>query len=417
MPTILFRKRTAAPAAPPASGGATRAGEPFWNLQGFTGGGPNSLWVDNGTTLVPLVDSSRQVELAGAQTITGAKTFSLTSFLLTGSPAAGQVLSSTGPGGGVAWVPPAQGGTTYTFNIGLTETGGTVDLLPALPAVIGGVSIAPTSGLTNTAGAIAVAPAQAAQLGGVMVPARGAAQGLLLAGNGQLTLPAADAALLGGVTVPARTAAQGLQLAAGVLTLPAGDATLLGGVTVPAGTALTVTGGALGMSVATPADATAGTNNTLPITSSVLQLGAPPGTGLTTNARTLVPAINELKSAVDALTGNLIFGGLYNASTNVLTPTQAPGNPFGNAPIQLPAATAAMVGYYLIVNQPGTVTTPPPPTGSYAQGDWLVVEPSPAWVHITLGVTAVEVDGVSIIGDGLTPLTALEVGVVDGGVY
>jgi hypothetical protein len=167
------------------------------------------------------------------------------------------------------------------------------------------------------------------------------------------------------------------------------------------------------MDVATPADATAGANNILPITSSVLQLGGPPGS-LATTAKTLVPAINELKSAVDALTGNLMFGGIYNAGTNQLTPTQAPGNPFVAG--GLPAATAAMVGYYLIVNQPGPAAAPAPP-GAYAQGDWLVVEPAPAWVHITLGVTAVEVDGVSIIGDGLTPLTALEVGVVDGGVY
>jgi hypothetical protein len=178
---------------------------------------------------------------------------------------------------------------------------------------------------------------------------------------------------------------------------------------------LTVTGGQLGMNVATPADATAGANNFLPITSSVLQLGGPPAS-LATTAKTLVPAINELKSAVDALTGNLIFGGIYDAASNQLTPTQAPGNPFVAG--ALPAPTAAMVGYYLIVNQPGPAAGPAPP-GAYAQGDWLLVAPGPpfAWVHITLGVTAVEVDGDSIKGDGLTPATALYVDIVDGGTY
>jgi hypothetical protein len=132
----------------------------------------------------------------------------------------------------------------------------------------------------------------------------------------------------------------------------------------------------------------------------------------------LVPAINELKSAVDALTGNLVFGGVYNAATNVLTPTQAPGNPFGNAPIQLPnPPTAPMVGYYLICTVAGTRPGPVPPAGNYAQGDWLVVDQTPEWVHLTLGVTAVEVDGDSIKGDGLTPATALYVDMVDGGTY
>src|SRR4051812_29270240 len=74
MATLQIKRRLAGVpiAAPPTA----FPGELHFSLPGFTGGGPSSLWIDNGTVLEPLVDSSRQVEVAGAQSITGIKTFS-----------------------------------------------------------------------------------------------------------------------------------------------------------------------------------------------------------------------------------------------------------------------------------------------------------------------------------------------------
>src|SRR4051812_21401980 len=73
MATLQIKRRLAGVAiAPPAT---ANPGELHFSLPGFIGGGASSLWIDNGTVLEPLVDSQRQVELAGAQPINGVKTF------------------------------------------------------------------------------------------------------------------------------------------------------------------------------------------------------------------------------------------------------------------------------------------------------------------------------------------------------
>jgi hypothetical protein len=95
----IKRKITGTAAAPPAS---ANDGELFFAVPGFTGGGPNSLWIDNGTALIKLVDNTRQVELAGAQTITGVKTFSTVANLAISDGTSGQILQK-GAGAALVW--------------------------------------------------------------------------------------------------------------------------------------------------------------------------------------------------------------------------------------------------------------------------------------------------------------------------
>lgn len=68
-----------------------------------------------------LVGASRQVELAGAQTITGAKTFSPTSFHLTGG-ANNNILTTDGSGG-VSWTAAPSGGLLSVTTDGVTISG------------------------------------------------------------------------------------------------------------------------------------------------------------------------------------------------------------------------------------------------------------------------------------------------------
>ena len=384
MATILLRKSPGSVAVGlPAPAVAARA-EPFWAEGGFNNmpahAGGNDLAVYSGAAgYAPLVSPQRQVELIGAQTIVGAKTFSLASFLLQGGTN-GQLLSTTGVGGVLAWVDAPAGGVSLTFGIGLTLTGTTVDLDPATGTVIGGVSIPAGGSFTAPAGALTLLPATAAVLGGITVAT--VTSGLILSAAGALSLGLATAAQHGGVTVPA-------------------------------GSALTLTAGALGMGVANAPAIETGTDNILPITPLGLrgQLGLPLS-GLQTTAPTIIPAINELKIAVDSLAGNLRFGGVYDVANNATTPST--GSPFPAGP--LVPATGAMTGWYLIASSPAAgVPGPLPPAGNYAPGDWLIVDNGPAYIHLQLGATAIIVDNVSIVGDGIT--TALTVALVDGGTY
>jgi len=387
MATILLRKSPGGAAvALPVPGVATRA-EPFWSQGGFTNlpahiVGTNDLAIFDGAAYAPLVSPQRQVELVGAQTVSGAKTFSLASLLLLGGTN-GQLLSTTGVGGALTWVDAPSAGVSLTFGVGLTLTGTNVDLDPAPPS--------------------------GASIGGVSIPAGGS---LNVSAAGALTLNPATGAMLGGITVA--TITSGLTLSgAGALALGLATPTQHGGITVPAGTALTLTAGALGMGVANAPAIETGTDNILPITPLGLrgQLGLPLS-GLQTTAPTIIPAINELKVAVDSLAGNLRFGGVYDVAGNATTPST--GSPFPAGP--LVPATGAMTGWYLIASSPAAgVPGPLPPAGNYAPGDWLIVDNGPAYIHLQLGATAIIVDNVSIVGDGIT--TALTVALVDGGTY
>ncbi|HEY7418261.1 MAG TPA: hypothetical protein VH593_23980 [Ktedonobacteraceae bacterium] len=94
--TIQLKRRVGSTGTPTA----LAEGEPAFH---DPGGGPAELFI--GTTpagVLPLVSSSRQVELTGSQTIGGVKTFSLASFKLTGGTA-NYVLQTDGAGN-LSWV-------------------------------------------------------------------------------------------------------------------------------------------------------------------------------------------------------------------------------------------------------------------------------------------------------------------------
>ena len=388
MATILLRANTTTgtPQNAPAAAAATMK-EPLLafggfnsggNLQAYTGG--YDLIVSTGASgFAPLISPLRQVEMIGNQSIGGRKTFGLANIAISGGTPT-QVLTTDGSGN-LSWTTVTSGGN-YTFGRGLTDTAGTIDL--------------------------DVAGASAAALGGVFVAGAGPT-GINLAGNGALSL------------VPAGTAQ-------------------IGGVIVNPNTGLTMTGSVLFIDPATPAIATAGTDAIRPITAQVLQLGAAPGT-LTTAAKTLVPAINELQAQIDALAGVQILVGTYNVATNALTPV-------ANSPASagaLPPANVASQGWYVIVDVAG-VGSGNAPAQPIGVGDWLV-STGTAWLHfdmhldqltaINVAITpipnlvatnvqaalaALQADKLgplltdaSLAGDGQT--TALAVAVVDGGTF
>jgi hypothetical protein len=340
MPTILLKGNTTAAPVPRPAGVAIR--EPIFARGGFDPGdmpphtGGNDLAINNGAGVVPLVSPSRQVELIGAQRITGLKTFDLLSLSILGG-APGQVLTTNGAGA-LSWGAAAgPGGPTYNFRRGLTETAGDVDLDIA----------------GNAAGA----------LGGVWIQPV-AASGLDLAAGGELSLAVATAGRKGGVFVPDNN---GLVLGAnGQLTLAIAQAGQLGGVSVPAGGGLQLTGSALSVFAANRAEVSAGTDNAKPITALMLQLGPDPAT-LPTTAKTLVGAITEIHGVLARVSGVLTIVGTYDAAADDVLPIT--GSPL--QPGALPPASAARLGFFLIVDTAGTGTGNAPPV-AMVPGDMVV---------------------------------------------
>ena len=117
------------------------------------GGGPASLFI--GTTpaaVLTLVSATRQVEIAGAQTVTGAKTFSPTSLKITGG-AATNILSTDGAGN-VSWTAAPGGGiTAVSHDTTMTGDGN------ATPLSVVKLATARTIGLTATGGTTITATA------------------------------------------------------------------------------------------------------------------------------------------------------------------------------------------------------------------------------------------------------------------
>jgi hypothetical protein len=162
MATIQLRRHIAGGAiAPPA---ALNPGEPFFNLPGFTGSGPNSLWIDNGTALIPLVDAARQVELAGAQTINGVKTFAGVANLRVIGGQPDDVLITDGAGNLRFGVGGGSGGISAVES-DATLSGDGVSPATALSVVIatagqrGAVNVPVGSALTLTGSALGMAVA------------------------------------------------------------------------------------------------------------------------------------------------------------------------------------------------------------------------------------------------------------------
>jgi hypothetical protein len=101
---------------------------------------------------------------------------------------------------------------------------------------------------------------------------------------------------------------------------------------------------------------------------------------LTTQAKTLVLAINELKLATDALALGAQFVGSYDAAAGTILWTAGTGT--GNT---LPPADANNNGWYIIANVYGAVPPGGAPVGDYDIGDWLISDGSTGWTHLAFG--------------------------------
>jgi hypothetical protein len=111
---------------------------------------------------------------------------------------------------------------------------------------------------------------------------------------------------------------------------------------------------------------------------------------LATAAKTIVPAINEVKAAVDLVAIGSQFVGSFDATAGEITWTTASGAT-GNA---LPTASAANNGWYLIADVAGSLPPIGAAAGAYEIGDWLISNGT-AWTHLQFGgvsaVTATQV--------------------------
>jgi hypothetical protein len=158
MATIQLRRHlVGGPVAPPAT---LNPGELFFNLPGFTGNGPNSLWIDTGAALIPLVDNTRQMEVAAAQAITGVKTFSTNTLRITGG-AADNVLLTDGIGNVRFGPPPSSGIASVTSDATLTGDGSPASPLSvaiATPTARGAINV-PQGALFLTGSALSLSTA------------------------------------------------------------------------------------------------------------------------------------------------------------------------------------------------------------------------------------------------------------------
>ena len=441
--------------------------------------------------------ATRQVEIAGAQTITGDKTIDIANIKITGG-ADGDMLTTDGTGD-LAWTaaPPA----TVTVNAPLSGTGtsgspitltvatgaqvstGTNDVNPitslTLRSVTGDLDDLDTTADANLVAAINELVGNIGDLttldttaqtdivsaiNEIFATADTALQTVSvttpLTGNGTAGNPIALGTVpinLGGTN--ATTAAAALDnlsatttTDAGVLTRAAGTpgvwslSTVLSAVSVTApitgnGTA----GDPLALTMASAADITGGTNTTNPVSAAGLrQLMGADVAALQTTATTIIPAINELLGDVQALMAGLRFVGTVTPG-NVFTP--AAGGPAAGL-TALPAADPDNEGWVAIITGADATGVAPLPTVGMTAGDW-VVSTGTAWIHLDLnlpataaqnvsittiagststnvqdalteifggGMVAVEVDGVSIIGDGTTG-DPLEVATIDAGTF
>jgi hypothetical protein len=165
MAVIQIKRRIGGVAvAPPAS---LNPGEMLFNTVGFTGAGPNSLWIDNGTAFVPLVDSTRQVEIAGAQTINGIKTFAAVTNLRVLGGAPDDVLITDGAGNLRFGVGGGSGGISAVLtDATLTGDGATTPLsvIVATAVLRGAINVPAGSALTLAGSALGMTVAAAVDI-------------------------------------------------------------------------------------------------------------------------------------------------------------------------------------------------------------------------------------------------------------
>jgi hypothetical protein len=171
---------------------------------------------------------------------------------------------------------------------------------------------------------------------------------------------------------------------------------------------------------------------------------------LVTTAKQVVPAINEIMNGLAQALGVLVFAGAYDALASTGTYNGHGGVAAGTGP--LPVAAAGNSGAFLIVytDGPGSVGNEPPGTPLHA-GDWMVSDGA-AWMAIHMHQATITADNIAVVppvaggttvqaaleaiwavastalqaiyfttptfsGDALAAATALEVNILDSGVY
>lgn len=357
MGNIQFRRRITGPIAPVPTPAVE--GMPYFSAPGFVGGGPNALWLDTGATMVPLVDRTRQVELAGAQTITGVKTISGTGAIAfdgvanmsfaDGAP--GQVMTK-GAGNGVTWADVTGGATGVTsFN---TRTGA----VTLTAADVTGVAGLLSTGGTMT-GALALAADAAAAMEAVPLQQLTAAIAAIPAPDLSLYLPLAG----GAMDAAALITAAAVPTAGGHLTNKAYvDGAITAIPPVDLSPYLLLAGG-----VMTP-------------TATITAAAVPTVNGHLTNKLYVDTADGVLQQQVDLLASNLLFAGTILVVTDVGDYSVASGMTDG----PLPLPTAALTNYYVIVTDSGVSLAGNIPAATYAAGDWIVCDGA-AWVRMPIG--------------------------------
>lgn len=101
--------------------------------------------------------------------------------------------------------------------------------------------------------------------------------------------------------------------------------------------------------------------------------------------------IDKINDLLDANLTGLVFGGEYNADTNVVEKPTELGKAAGLVEGQnVPSGSAETHGIYLIVTTAGTLSGTTKADGEQANvGDWIVSDGIHGWLHLELGQGAV----------------------------
>ena len=110
-------------------------------------------------------------------------------------------------------------------------------------------------------------------------------------------------------------------------------------------------------------------------------------TGLAGQVETNTDDIADLKDLLDANLNGLIFGGEYNADSNVVENATDAGKASGLTDgVNVPSSSADTKGIYLIVTTAGELSGTTRADGDQANvGDWLVSDGIHGWLHLEIG--------------------------------
>jgi hypothetical protein len=207
----------------------------------------------------------------------------------------------------------------------------------------------------------------------------------------------------------------------GVLSVAPGyAATIADGVTI-----LADANGKLTVSKAVTADVAAGTANKF-VDTALLKTDVLGGTlaSLSTTAKTLVPAINEIYTGMAAMSGGVIFAGTLDATTGDITAASG----VANVPANIADVDPALCkNYFWIVTVPGSVVGTGNTVAASRQ-DWVASDGTKL-VTLNYGMPSVAAANVSFDGagntyaiganvqDAIDQLDAALKGPIDGGTF